>query len=103
MLVNPIVFPKPASDGAWSTRAMLGEEMWIEQRPRDRAAAVNVAATVCGAAAIFAARRHRLAPAAALTAAQMALVMGYWQLMAEYYDARPVLPGQDATGDRDQQ
>ncbi|MQA13743.1 MAG: hypothetical protein GEV09_06085 [Pseudonocardiaceae bacterium] len=88
MLVNPIVFRKPASDEAWATRAVLGEEMWIGQRPRDLAAVVNVAATVCAAGAVFAARRRRLVPAAALTAVQMALVMGYWQLMAEYYDER---------------
>ncbi len=86
MLVNPIVFPEPAGKEAWATRAMLGEEMWIVQRPRDRAAAVNVAATVCAIGAVFAARSRRLAPTAVLTATQMTLVMGYWQLMAEYYD-----------------
>lgn len=88
MLANPVVFPEPASDDAWATRAMLGEEMWIGRRPRDRAMAINVAAAACAAGAVLAARSRRLLPAAALTAAQMALTMGYWQLMADYYDAR---------------
>ncbi|MPZ96703.1 MAG: hypothetical protein GEU96_17775 [Propionibacteriales bacterium] len=87
MLVNPVVFPKPASDDAWPTRAMLGEEIWIGQRPRDRAMAVNVAAAACAAGAVLGARKRRLLPTAALTAMQMALTMGYWQLMVDYYDA----------------
>jgi hypothetical protein len=43
MLLNPIVFPKPEDDSAWATKAMLGEEMWIAERPLDKAMAVNAA------------------------------------------------------------
>lgn len=44
MVLNPIVFLKPKDDSAWATRAMLGEEMWIAERPLDGAMAVNAAA-----------------------------------------------------------
>ena len=29
LAANPFVFGKPAHSRAWSTRAMLGEELWI--------------------------------------------------------------------------
>ena len=75
MAVNPVVFGKPAHEQAWSTRAMLGEERWIDERPMDTAMAVNAAATAAGIAAMIAARRRRAVPAAVATATQMALLM----------------------------
>lgn len=85
-VLNPMIFPVPATTDAWSTRAMLGEELWIAARPRDRLAIVSSAASLCGAGAALAAWRHRLVPAAALTAAEMALLLVSWELMARYYD-----------------
>lgn len=41
LAVNPFVFGAPAHQRAWSTRAMLGEELWISRRPRDGAMAVS--------------------------------------------------------------
>ncbi|MBB4932336.1 hypothetical protein F4561_003156 [Lipingzhangella halophila] len=87
MAVNPVIFPKPAHDRAWPTRAMLGEEMWIAERPKDAALAVNAAATAAGLAAFAAARRRRFWPAATATAAQLGLILVYWEQMARYYDA----------------
>jgi hypothetical protein len=55
---------KPAHEEAWSTRAILGEEQWIEQRPMDAAMAVDAAATAAGVTAMIAARQHRAVPAA---------------------------------------
>jgi hypothetical protein len=86
MAVNPVVFGKPSHDRAWATRAVLGEEQWIAQRPMDAAVAVEVAATAAGLAAMVAARRRRALPAAAATAVEMGLLMAYWELMARYYD-----------------
>ena len=48
MAVNPMVFGKPAHERAWATRAVLGEEQWIQDRPMDAAMAVNVGASVAG-------------------------------------------------------
>ena len=45
LTVNPLVFGKPAHHRAWSTRAMLGEELWISRRPRDAAMVVSAAAS----------------------------------------------------------
>ena len=86
MAANPVIFPRPADEHAWSTRAVLGEELWITERPRDTAMAVDAAATLAGVTALIAARRHRAAPAAGATAVVMALLLVYWRLMARYYD-----------------
>ena len=87
MIANAVVFPKPEHERAWATRAVLGEEMWIVERPRDAAMAVNAGSVACLVAALIAARRRTLAPAIAATAGAMALIMVYWKLMANYYDA----------------
>lgn len=88
MALNPVLFPAPADDSAWSTRAMLGEEQWITDRPRDAALAVQTAGSAAMAAALVAAYRRRPAPAAAATAAAMGLTMVYWRQMVRYYDRR---------------
>ena len=85
MAANPVIFPRPPDERAWSTRAVLGEELWIAERPLDAAMAVNAAATLGGVTAMVAAWRHRPAPAAGATAAVMALLLVYWRLMARYY------------------
>ncbi len=86
LAVNPFVFGKPAHDGAWSTRAMLGEELWITRRPRDAAMLVSAGASVASLAALIAARRHRLLPALIAVAVQMALTLVYWEQMVRYFD-----------------
>lgn len=85
MAVNPVIFPRPTDEHAWSTRAVLGEELWIAERPRDTAMAVDAVATLAGVTAMVAARRHRAASAAGATAVEMALLLVYWRLMARYY------------------
>jgi hypothetical protein len=86
MAANPVVFPKPADEQAWSTRAVLGEELWITERPHDSAMAVDAAATAAGIVALIAAWRHNAGLAAGATAIVMALLLVYWRLMARYYD-----------------
>jgi hypothetical protein len=86
LAVNPFVFGKPRHERAWSTRAMLGEELWITRRPRDAAMVVSALTSAVSASAIVAARRHRLLPAAIATAVQMALTLVYWEQMVRYFD-----------------
>ena len=84
--LNPVIFREPADRSAWSTRAMLGEEQWIVDRPKDAATVVTVAASVSAVAAIVAARRRWLIAAIAATAVQMALTLVYWRQMGRYFD-----------------
>ncbi|MBO0865540.1 MAG: hypothetical protein J2P16_10770 [Mycobacterium sp.] len=86
LAVNPVIFGKPAHDRNWATRAMLGEERWITDRPRDAAAAVSAVTSAAAIVAIVAARGHRLLLASAATAVQMALTLVYWRQMVRYRD-----------------
>ena len=86
LAVNPFVFGKPAHERAWSTRAMLGEELWISRRPRDAAMLVSGVTSATALSAVIAARRRRLMPAAIATAVQMALTLLYWEQMVRYFD-----------------
>ena len=89
LAVNPVVFGKPAEHRAWSTRAMLGEELWISRRPRDAAMVVSAATSGAALVAVVAARRRRALAAAIATAAQMALTLVYWQQMVRYFERSP--------------
>ncbi|OBK72880.1 hypothetical protein A5652_21195 [Mycobacterium sp. 1165178.9] len=86
LTINPVVFGKPAHQHAWSTRAMLGEELWISRRPRDATMVVSAAASAAALGALFAARRHRLRPALIAVGVQMALTLVYWQQMVRYLE-----------------
>lgn len=86
MALNPVGFGKPAHERAWATRAVLGEEQWIAERPMDTAMAVDIAATAAGLVAMVAAHRRQATPAAVATAMEMGLLLAYWELMARYYD-----------------
>ncbi len=86
LAVNPFVFGKPGHERAWSTRAMLGEELWITLRPRDAALGVNALTSVVSLGAVVAARRHQLIQAAIAAAVQMALTLVYWEQMVRYFD-----------------
>lgn len=88
LAVNPVVFPKPADDHAWATRAMLGEERWILDRPRDVSMAISVVTSAVAVGAVIAAQRRRLWSAIIATGIQMALTLVYWQLMARSYGRR---------------
>jgi hypothetical protein len=86
MAANPFVFGKPRQLRAWSTRAMLGEELWISGHPRDAASVISGATSATALVAIVAARRHLLLPAAIATALQMSLTLVYWEQMVRYLE-----------------
>ena len=67
LIVNPIMFREPNNDKAWATRAMLGEEMWIAERPLDRAMALGVGATAFGLGGVWGAYKRRLLPTVVCT------------------------------------
>jgi hypothetical protein len=86
LAVNPFVFGKPQHHRALATRAMLGEELWITDRPRDGAVLVSVLTSAVSVRAVIAAHRRQLKPAVVAVAAQMTLTMLYWQLMVRYFE-----------------
>jgi uncharacterized protein DUF6653 len=90
LTVNPVLFPKVTDERHWATRAMLGEELWITRRPKDSATALSVVTSAVAVIALVAARRHRLVPAAAASAVQMALTLVYWEQMVQYLDRHRV-------------
>ncbi|KAA0083299.1 hypothetical protein CIW52_12780 [Mycolicibacterium sp. P9-64] len=88
LAVNPVLFPKPANDSAWATRAMLGEEQWILDRPRDATMVLSAVTGAISVGALVAARRHHLRTTVIATGIQMVLVMAYWEQMVRSYDRR---------------
>jgi hypothetical protein len=92
LIANPIVFPDPKSDRAWATRVMLGEEMWIAERPLDRAMALNVGATAFGLGGVWGAYKRRLLPTAVCAVGQAALLLAYWREMVAYYERHRTKP-----------
>ena len=86
LAANPLIFGKPAHEGAWSTRAMLGEELWISRRHRDAAMFVSALTSAASLSAVISARRHRFVPAAIATVVQMSLTLVYWEQMVRYFE-----------------
>jgi uncharacterized membrane protein (UPF0136 family) len=67
---------------------MLGEEMWIAQRPLDRPMALNVAATLLGLGGAWGALRRRPMPTVVCAVGQVALLLAYWREMVLRYERR---------------
>jgi hypothetical protein len=88
LALNPVVFPRPADDHNWATRAILGEELWITDRPANATTGLSVVTSAAAVVALVAARRHRAVLAAIATAAQMALTLVYWEQMVRYLERR---------------
>lgn len=88
LVANPVIFPEPRDDKAWATRAMLGEEMWIAERPVDRGMALNVAATLLGLGGVWGALRRRPMPTVVCAVGQVAMLLAYWREMVLYYGRR---------------
>jgi hypothetical protein len=86
--LNPVVFPPPRDDSAFSTRAILGEERWVEERPVSGALAIDGLATAALLTAIDGARRHRPGQMTIATFATMGAVLWYWWEMVRFYDTR---------------
>lgn len=86
LAVNPVIFPPPANQHAWATRAILGEELWSTARPKDTAAIVTGLTSLTALGAIVTSVRRRPVWAAVACAAQMALTLVYWEQMARYWE-----------------
>jgi hypothetical protein len=85
--LNPVVFPPPRDDSAYATRAILGEERWLE-RPVSGALAIDGLASAALLIAIDSARRHRPWQMTIATIATMGSLQWYWREMVRLYDTR---------------
>jgi Family of unknown function (DUF6653) len=85
LAANPVLFPEPADKRAWATCAMLGEERWILDRPRDVSVVLSAVTSGVAVVALIAARRHHLRATVIATGVQMALTLVYWELMARFF------------------
>jgi hypothetical protein len=87
VLLNPLLFEPASDDGAWATRVVLGERLWLERglgsSPADLGFTI-LAAPVVLATLRAAVRRNRLRTAAG-TAASMALMLLFFRRMERLY------------------
>jgi len=86
--LNPVLFPPPRDDSAFATRAVLGEERWLEERPVSGALAINCMASAALLIAIDSARRHRRWQMTIATIGTMSALLWYWREMVRFYDTR---------------
>jgi Family of unknown function (DUF6653) len=86
--LNPVLFPPPRDDSAFATRAVLGEERWLEERPVSGALAINGMASAALLIAIDSARRHRRWQMTIATIGTMSALLWYWREMVRFYDTR---------------
>jgi hypothetical protein len=88
LVLNPVLFPPPRNDSAFATRAVLGEERWVEELPVSRALAVDCVAGAALLVAIDGARRHRRAQMTIATIGTMSALLWYWLEMVRFYETR---------------
>ncbi len=69
-----------------SLQPAIGEEMWLAERPMDRAMALNVGATALGLGGAWGAFRRRPLPTAACAVGQVALLPACWREYTLYYE-----------------
>jgi hypothetical protein len=88
LALNPVLFPPPRDVSAFATRAVLGEERWLVERPLSGALAINGVASAALLVAVDNARRHRGRQMTIATIGAMCALLWYWREMARFYEAQ---------------
>jgi hypothetical protein len=83
--VNPRIFPPPRSTGNWSSRAVLGERLWLARNevpvpPRHRVVPRLLTALSAAGGLLVAIGLVRLLPWATLTGLAVAMLAKFWFL-----------------------
>lgn len=99
-VVNPVLFPPPADDDAWMTRAVLAERWWIEERgeavlSRSYPAVLNLLNFPVFAYALLAAYRKHPVWAALAGLASIGLKLRFVDELVRRYDAEGSTPGEE--------
>lgn len=86
---NPLLFPSPDDDGAWATRVVRGERVWLHRSPWSSPADLLfvAVATPVNLYALRSALRRRRVGTVVGTAASLALSLLFFRRMARLYDA----------------
>jgi hypothetical protein len=83
---NPVIFPEPEDDSSWATRGVLGEKLWMAERPRDLIMLISAASGMVGVVGLVAAYRRRFWPMMLCASAGFLLVLWGIDRYTVYYD-----------------
>jgi hypothetical protein len=97
---NPVLFPEPEGDESWATRGVLGEELWIAERPRDLSVPINTASAAFFAGGLLATYRRRFWPMMLGASAALLLKLWYIDRMVFYYEQHRDAAGGERFGRR---
>ena len=83
---SPVHFSEPENRGAWATRVVLGEKLWMAERPLDSSMLINVTSAVLGAGGIWSGHKRRFWPMVFFVSAGVLLLLWCIGRYASYYD-----------------
>jgi hypothetical protein len=81
-----VIFPEPEDDSSWATRGVLGEKLWMAERPRDLIMLLSAASGMVGVVGLLAAYRRRFWPMMLCVSAGFLLVLWGMDRYTAYYD-----------------
>jgi hypothetical protein len=84
--LNPVLFPEPESDESWATHGVLGEELWMAERPRDLSTMLTSASAAFFAGGLLAAYKRRFWPIMFFGGTAFLLKLWYIDRMTFYYE-----------------
>jgi hypothetical protein len=83
---NPVIFPEPEDDSSCATRGVLGEKLWMAERPRDLIMLLSAASGMVGVVGLVAAYRRRFWPMMLCASAGFLLLLWGIDRYTLYYD-----------------
>ncbi len=85
LAVDTVGFPPPQDNAAWMTRAMLGEQRWMQHPPRDSSMVIVAAQMASAVTAFVMAYQRRLWPLIGFASMVLLFKLWFLQRMAASY------------------